>query len=89
MEKSKYLSDLIPVPLKIGQGILFSPSTIHGQEINKMITTRFSFDLRLINSNAPVEFKKDLTPRGYKKICMSVIDQVAEKYIKANQNDHN
>ena len=88
MEKSRFVSELRPVPLKIGQGILFSPSTIHGQEINTMITSRFSFDLRLINSNAPVKFKKDLTPRGYKKVCESAIDQVAEKYIKVNQNDN-
>ena len=87
MEKKKFENDLKAVPLKVGQGILFSPSTIHGQEINNMLNTRFSFDLRLINSNAPVKFKKDLTPRGYKEINSSAIHQVYKLYNKANKKN--
>jgi sporadic carbohydrate cluster 2OG-Fe(II) oxygenase len=41
---------LIPVPMKIGEVLVFSLAVIHGQEINKGSDTRWSIDARIKNS---------------------------------------
>ena len=43
-----------PVPIKLGQALLFVLSLVHGGGINNGTATRFSADIRLVNSLAPV-----------------------------------
>ena len=40
---------MIPKPLKIGQAVIFPPSTVHGQKLNCGSKTRFTFDFRIVN----------------------------------------
>jgi hypothetical protein len=76
--------ELVPVPLALGQAVLFPPSTIHGQEINGMETTRVSVDLRLVNSFAPITIRRELGSRGYVPLCESPVAEVANRYQAAN-----
>ncbi len=75
---------LVPVPLDVGQAVVFSPSVIHGQEQNRMPTTRVSFDLRLVHSFAPTKFCKEPGSRGYVPLSESAVAHVAERYYAAN-----
>ena len=77
-------ADLISVPMTVGQAIVFSPSLIHGQEINDMETTRVSVDLRLIERTAPIKFRQDLTQRGYVPLGLSAVAEVAKRYYAVN-----
>ncbi|MGQ0675214.1 MAG: glycosyltransferase, partial [Rhodospirillales bacterium] len=77
-------SDLTPVPLTLGQAVLFAPSMIHGQEVNRMATTRVSVDLRLVSTFAPVKIRQDAGTRGYVPLGESVVTEVAKRYYAAN-----
>ena len=81
----KETPDLKPVPLKFGQAVVFPPSTLHGQKINTGSKTRMSFDFRIISKYAPVEFKQDITSRGYSLLSESAITEVADNFLKINQ----
>ena len=71
-------------PIKFGEYVVFVPSLIHGQEINKSKLTRFSIDVRFINS-----FYLQLIGNNsrflFKQICNSDIKKLEEVYISANK----
>lgn len=73
-------ADLRAVTMRTGQAIVFSPSLIHGQELNSMETTRVSVDLRLIESFAPVKYRQDLSQRGYVPLLESAVADVAKRF---------
>ena len=81
----KETPDLKPVPLKFGQAVVFPPSTLHGQKINTGSKTRMSFDFRIISKYAPVKFRQDITSRGYSLLSESAITEVADNFLKINQ----
>jgi hypothetical protein len=43
-------SKLIPIPMEIGEVLCFSLAVIHGQEVNRSSSTRWSIDARIKNS---------------------------------------
>ncbi len=69
-------------PLKIGQAIIFPPSTIHGQEVNLMKNTRFSVDLRVNNYGNHTDDNKP--SNQITNISKSIIKQVESKFLKNN-----
>ena len=75
-----YLGKLRPIQLKFGEAILFTPALIHGQEVNRGPHTRFSVDLRLVNTFAPIKIRDDLSSRGYVALAESAVATNARKY---------
>ena len=69
--------------IKFGEYVLFSPAIIHGQEINKSKITRFSFDLRFINTIYQNSFPNKRFK--FKSICSSDLVKIREDYIRANR----
>lgn len=70
------------IPLKIGQALIFSLSTVHGSVVNSGQFTRWSIDTRVLNALAPV----DLTarPNYYEFLNASPVTACAKKYFEAN-----
>lgn len=74
------LSALMPIPLKFGEAMVFTPALIHGQEVNEGPHTRFSVDLRIVSTFAPIKIRDDLSSRGYSPLAESAIAAIARKY---------
>lgn len=75
----------IPVPVKVGQMIVFSLALLHGQEVNRSTRTRVSMDFRLTNSFAPVKFSRSRDEHYYRSLSASPVSQVAERYYEAQR----
>jgi hypothetical protein len=71
-----------PVPLKVGQALVFSLSTVHGSQMNKGNVSRWSSDMRVMHALAPVDLSA--RPDYYKPISFSVVTETAKKYLYAN-----
>ena len=76
--------EMVPLPLNLGQAVIFPPSTLHGQVINLGQNTRFSFDFRIVSPYAPINIRKDFSSRGYAELSKSAVTKVADKYHEAN-----
>jgi hypothetical protein len=50
--ESTVASRMEPVPVRVGEALVFSLSIVHGQEVNRSHITRFSSDVRVVNSGA-------------------------------------
>lgn len=66
------------IPLKLGQALIFSLSTVHGSRLNGGKISRFSSDIRVMNALAPVDLSD--RPTYYKTLCDSVVTQAAKQY---------
>jgi hypothetical protein len=75
-----------PVPLQVGQALIFGLSLIHGGGINTGERTRFSSDIRVANSLAPVEWSRGVAANYFEPLCASVITRSAQSYLAANQS---
>lgn len=76
--------NMLAVPLKIGQAIAFSLSTVHGCIVNNGEATRWSSDIRVMNSFAPVDLSA--RPDYYEPLCDSSVTAQAKDYFLASQN---
>ncbi len=76
--------NMLAVPLKVGQAITFSLSTVHGCIVNKGENTRWSSDIRIMNAFAPVDLSA--RPDYYEPLCNSPITEQAKEYFLATQN---
>jgi len=74
-----------PVPIKLGQALLFVLSLVHGGGINDGDTTRFSADIRLVNSMAPVSHSRGVHDDYYAPLSSSVFSRTVERYRIANE----
>ncbi|MFN0065604.1 MAG: hypothetical protein ACKVOH_05140 [Chlamydiales bacterium] len=74
--------EIEPIPLKVGQALLFALPLVHGCCCNFDAVTRWSSDIRIMNSYAPVEMGTR-TPI-YAPIARSPISYCAQKYEEAN-----
>lgn len=70
--------EMQPIPLKVGQALVFSLSTVHGSRINNGPVSRWSSDIRVMHAMAPV----DLSARSdyYQQLSQSVVTQAANQY---------
>ncbi|MCH9609787.1 MAG: hypothetical protein S4CHLAM45_01790 [Chlamydiales bacterium] len=71
-----------PIPLKVGQILIFSLSIVHGCVVNKGSDTRWSSDMRLVNPLAPVNF--DSRPNYYESFHQTPVTACAKRYFEAN-----
>lgn len=76
---------MTPVPMKVGQMLVFPLSLLHGQQVNTSAYTRFSVDCRLANSLAPVKFTRSRSEAYYERFQTSPVTEVALRYEKANK----
>ncbi|HEU4344806.1 MAG TPA: phytanoyl-CoA dioxygenase family protein [Candidatus Binatia bacterium] len=72
--------EMIPLPMKVGQMLVFSLGLLHGQEVNRSKYTRMSLDARLVNSYAPILWERSRAKNYYEPLCSSVVSQIAKKY---------
>ncbi len=68
-----------PVPLRVGQALLFSLSLVHGAGTNAGHSTRFSADIRVVNSLAPIAWSHSVHPDYYEPLCTSVVSEQAHR----------
>ena len=73
-----------PAPTRPGEALVFSLSLIHGQEVNASAVTRFSTDIRLVNSFAPIQWQRTVHADYYEPLAESPVAQQARRYYAAN-----
>ncbi|HAT13263.1 MAG TPA: hypothetical protein DCS91_06575 [Microcoleaceae bacterium UBA11344] len=75
------LVDMQPIPLVLGEALVFNIATIHGSEENKGNISRWSSDIRLANALAPMN--PSLKAGYYEKLSRSVVTEAAEIFNNA------
>ena len=78
-------STVEPVHTRPGQMLIFSLSLIHGQEVNLGDSTRFSSDLRVVNSLAPIQWERNVHQNYYVRLCESAVTAQARRYYSAEK----
>ncbi len=73
-----------PVPLHVGQVLIFGLSLVHGGGLNMGSRTRFSSDIRIANSLAPVAWGRGVHQDYFVPLCSSAIARTALRYQAAN-----
>jgi hypothetical protein len=76
-----------PMPARVGQVLIFPLSLVHGAGMNSSSSTRFSIDIRLVNSMAPVNFSRGVREDYYVPLCSSAISQSARRFLAENATD--
>ena len=76
-----YLQGMEPIPLKLGQALIFILSLIHGSIENRGSQSRWSSDIRIVNSNVPIDLSA--RPDYYEPLCRSVVTDSAHAYLKS------
>lgn len=74
----------VTVPLQIGQAAIFGLSLVHGGGINEGGGTRFSSDIRIVHSLAPVALDRGVHAQYFVPLCSSGITRVAQQYLQSN-----
>jgi hypothetical protein len=74
-----------PMPVRVGQALIFGLSLIHGGGVNLSNHTRFSTDIRVVNSLAPVNFSRGVHTDYYIPLCASPVSISARRYLSNNQ----
>ena len=75
----------VPLPVRVGQMIVFPLSLLHGVEVNQSTRTRVSMDIRLANSLAPIRLQRSRDENYYEELCVSPATAVARRYYAANE----
>jgi hypothetical protein len=73
------------VPLAVGKALVFGLSLVHGHGINTGSRTRFSTDIRIVNSLAPVPRNRGVHDEDYVPLCTSAVSLSAHRYLAANE----
>ncbi len=73
-----------PVPLRVGQALIFGLSLVHGGGVNTGTRTRFSTDIRVANSLAPVNWSRGVREDYLVPLCSSPVTRAAILYQAAN-----
>ena len=74
-----------PVPLTVGQALVFGLSLVHGHGVNAGARTRFSTDIRIVNSLVSVPRKHGVHDDYYMPLCSSAVSVSAQRYLAANE----
>jgi hypothetical protein len=69
-----------PVAVEVGQALVMSLGLVHGQALNAGTTTRFSTDVRVVNSLAPVAFARGVRADYYVPLCESPVTEQARRH---------
>lgn len=78
------LSSAEPVPLEVGQVLIFPLQLVHGSGTNAGGRTRFSTDIRLANLLAPVSWNRNVRDGYYTPLCTSAVTHIARAFLTAN-----
>jgi hypothetical protein len=70
-----------PVPVRLGQMLLFNLALVHGAGVNTSPATRFSTDIRVVNSLAPIAWSHSVHQDYYAPLCRSVVSEQAARYL--------
>ncbi len=81
----KLLDQAEAVPLRLGQALLFPLSLVHGGGNATGHRTRFSTDIRVVNSWAPVAFSRGVHPDYFLPLCSSPVTSVAQRFLETNR----
>lgn len=73
-----------PVPLALGEALIFSLATVHGSIENRGQVSRWSSDIRVVNTLAPLN--PSLKPGYYEKLSSSVVTDLANLYNQAQSS---
>ncbi|MBI4021912.1 MAG: phytanoyl-CoA dioxygenase family protein [Candidatus Andersenbacteria bacterium] len=71
-----------PLPLRFGQVLAFSLATLHGTTDNASTITRWSSDLRIVNSYIPLDLSA--RPTYYQPLLQSPATDIAQAYLNSN-----
>ena len=74
----------VPVEVGVGQALLMSLGLVHGQIANTSASTRFSTDIRVVNSLAPVTFARGVRAEYYEPLCESPVTEQARRHGEAS-----
>lgn len=74
-----------PVPVRVGEVLLFNTAMVHGQRLNNACHTRFSSDIRLVNAFAPINRERSVHADYYRPLCSSAVTRQARLYEDANR----
>ena len=74
-----------PVPLTVGQALVFGLSLVHGHGVNASARTRFSTDIRIVNSLVSMPRKHGVHDDYYMPLCSSAVSVSAQRYLAANE----
>ena len=77
-------SKAVPVPVTVGQVLIFGLATVHGQEINQGAGTRVTTDIRVVNGLAPFVVDRAGPESYYTPLSKSPVSEQAELYLRAN-----
>ena len=69
-----------PIPMRVGQILIFPVSLLHGTVENKSDKVRVSVDCRVANSLAPIRMSRSRDAEYYKPLCVSPITELAKRY---------
>lgn len=73
-----------PTGTTLGQALVFCLSLVHGQVVNRGEITRFSSDIRVVSSHAPIECTRIKTSGYCQPLCRSALTSAAEAYYEAD-----
>jgi hypothetical protein len=85
--RDEAIARLEPIPMNAGDMLLMSLSIVHGQVQNSGNGTRFSSDIRVVNSLAPIEWQRGVRSDYYIGLSMSAVTAQARMYFTANPDD--
>lgn len=68
------------VPMRVGQLLVFSLALAHGQEVNRSERSRVSFDVRLVNSLAPINWEKTVSDEYWEEFVQSAMLRQARQF---------
>ncbi len=74
--------DLKPIPLKVGEALVFMLSALHGSTENTSKISRWSSDIRIKNSLAKIDTSS--RPDYYKPLCRSALSTCCSRYYENN-----
>lgn len=73
-----------PVPLHVGEVLIFPLQLVHGGGVNTGTRTRFSSDIRLANLLAPVTWSRGVREDYFVPLCESPVTKSARAFLAAN-----
>ena len=76
-------NDLVAVEMRVGQALLFSTATMHGQSVNRASYTRWTTDFCAVSTAAPL----DLAHRAafYEPLCRSATTDIGNRFAAAGR----
>jgi sporadic carbohydrate cluster 2OG-Fe(II) oxygenase len=74
----------LPIPIQFGQVMVFAVSMVHGQACNFDEYTRFSTDIRIVNSLAPINWSRNVHSDYYESLTSTASTRIGQQYELAN-----